>query len=92
MDELVRLRQFRAAVSPSAESRQSATLDLRMAMAAKPRRLFRPFILAATMLTAAAVATGAYALYRAVIVGSPAPAKVKSVDFIFCGCEIASSF
>lgn len=44
------------------------------------RRQIRPLLLVAATVAAAALATGAYALYRTVIVGSPAPAKVKNME------------
>jgi hypothetical protein len=79
MDELVRLRQFRAAAAPSAAARAQATLALRRALGGRRRRTPRPLIVVAAIITAAALATAAYAIYQFVIVGSPAPANVKNI-------------
>lgn len=80
MDELVRLRQFQPAAAPSAATRAQARAALDAAIKGGSRHTFRPLLLAAAILAAAALATGAYALYRAVIVGSPAPAKVQRME------------
>lgn len=80
MDELVRLRQFRAAPVPSSAARAQAALALRDAIGGRHRRTLRPVIVIAALLAATALATGAYAIYQSVIVGSPAPANVKNVE------------
>jgi len=79
MDELVRLRQFRPAPTPSAAARAQATLALRKVIGDRRRGTPRPLIVAAAVIAAAALATAAYAIYQSVIVGSPAPANVKNV-------------
>jgi hypothetical protein len=80
MDELVRLRQFRPAPPPSTTARDRASFALREAIAGRRRRTFRPMIVIATLVAAAALVTGAYALYESVIVGSPAPESVKKIE------------
>jgi hypothetical protein len=77
MDELVRLRQFRPAPAPSAAARAQAAFALTEAIGGGRRRRLRPVIAIAAFVAAAALVTGAYALYQSVIVGSPAPASVK---------------
>ncbi|MDQ1462196.1 MAG: hypothetical protein QOI08_3680 [Actinomycetota bacterium] len=79
MDELVRLRQFRPAAAPSATARAQAMLALRTVVGGRRRRTPRPLIVVAAIITVAALATAAYAIYQSVIVGSPAPANVKNI-------------
>ena len=80
MDELVRIRQFRPAPIPSAAARAQAASALNAAIGGKRARKARPLIVILALISAAALATGAYALYQSVIVGSPAPASVKKME------------
>jgi hypothetical protein len=53
---------------------------LRRAISENRRRPLRPVVVLAVLLGSAALATGAYALYQSVIVGSPAPENVKEIE------------
>jgi hypothetical protein len=80
MDELARLRQFRPAPAASDAARADAARALRRAISENRRRPLRPVVVLAVLLGSAALATGAYALYQSVIVGSPAPENVKEIE------------
>lgn len=80
MDELTKLRSFRASVTPRVGARTRAEQVLRQATAGGRRRprVARPLALAAAV-AALLVAGGAYALERYVLVGDPAPPDVKEI-------------
>jgi hypothetical protein len=79
MDEVLRLRSLRAAPVAAVEARARAAAALEQAIGGR-RRPLRPTIVAIALVAAAVLATAAYALYREVIVGSPAPVSVKSAE------------
>jgi hypothetical protein len=79
MDEMVRLRLFRATSAPSPAARAAAAQALQAAMRGRPHRGFRPAVVVAA-LVAAVIVTAAYAVVREVIVGAPAPPSVTHAE------------
>ena len=80
MDEVFRLQDFRATPVTATAARAQAAFALEQAISGRRRRPLRPTVIVIAFVVAAVLATAAYALYQAVIVGSPAPVSVQNAE------------
>jgi len=87
MDEVFRLQSFRAAPVDATAARSQAAFALEQAINGKRQHPLRPTVVVIAFVIAAVLATAAYALYKEVIVGSPAPAPVQATEQVLAKVE-----